>query len=158
MPAFSRYFFSIVVWASLIAVLPAQQLHDFDFHRLKGNWIKKSTSGTEIEHWEENNEGFTGYGAKIQNADTLITEALRIFKHNGVWQYEAKVKNQNQGAPVLFTLTQSGRNGFTFENPEHDFPQKIRYTFKKEGMRVALYGPSPKGKAITYFIDFKKQP
>lgn len=148
--------FVFPVWACLIAALPAQRLPDFDFHRLKGNWIKKSTSGFEIEHWEVNNEAFTGYGAKIQNADTLITETLRIFKQDGVWLYEAKVKNQNQGEPVLFTLNQSGRNQFTFENPKHDFPRKIRYSFRKEGMRVALYGPSPKGRAIAYYIDFKR--
>lgn len=159
MRSIGRFVIIGLFFASLLSLLPAQHTPDFDFQRLTGNWYKKDGKGTEMEHWStQSHTGFTGFGAQIKGTDTLITEELRIFKNDGKWQYEAKVKNQNQGEPVRFTLTQSGRNDFTFENPEHDFPQKIRYTFKKEGMRVALYGPSPKGKAITYFIDFIKQP
>jgi hypothetical protein len=38
------------------------------------------------------------------------------------------VKDQNAGLPVAFTLTQASENRLVFENPAHDFPQKITYT------------------------------
>jgi Domain of unknown function (DUF6265) len=48
---------------------------------------------------------------------------------------------------ATFNLTSLTDNTVVFENPEHDFPQKISYTLKPDGTLLAtIEGPAPDGK------------
>ena len=156
-PLYKKCLFVLIVYYVWANSLVAQNTVSFDFSQLSGTWVKQHTSSPQIEHWQSQPDGsFTGFGADVKGIDTVVTEDLRIFHANGTWQYEAKVKNQNNGKPIVFALQNANRKKCTFSNPAHDFPQKIQYSLKKSGLRVALYGPSPMGKSITYFIDFKR--
>ena len=65
-------------------------------------------------------------------------EFLRVELRDGVPTYLA----QPQGvAAVAFKLTQSGESSARFENPAHDFPQRIEYRRNGNAMRAEIAGP-----------------
>jgi hypothetical protein len=65
-------------------------------------------------------------------------EFLRVELRDGVPTYLA----QPQGAaPVAFKLTQSSDSSARFENPQHDFPQRIEYRRAGRGLRAEIAGP-----------------
>ncbi len=65
--------------------------------------------------------------ALSNNKDTLFCERLKIGFRNNTLYYIPIVQDQNNGREVLFKLTALSDTRFVFENPMHDFPQKISY-------------------------------
>jgi hypothetical protein len=45
--------------------------------------------------------------------------------------YSARVLNQNEGNTIAFKWKGTEDNCELFENPGHDFPQRIKYCFKE---------------------------
>lgn len=106
--------------------------------RLLGTWQNSWDGGMASESWEQLNDSiFTGKSFVVMGKDTVSSESL-ILKQVGkdVW-YIPTVKDQNNGKEVPFKLTSSANNQLVFENPEHDFPQKISYTFITDDSLVA---------------------
>ena len=62
--------------------------------------------------------------------------------------YEARPEGQ---APTQFTLTESAGTRAVFENPAHDFPQRIVYQRVGDELRARIEGPGPDG---TRGIDY----
>jgi hypothetical protein len=96
---------------------------------LIGNWKNQSAKTLDIETWKKLNDStFVGRSYSLAGADTVSSEHIRIEQHKGKLYYIPRVKNQNGGKAVTFTLTSADNKHLMFENPEHDFPQKITYT------------------------------
>lgn len=80
-----------------------------------------------------------GIGATLDLAGAVQNrETLRLVEMSGEVFYIAKVP-QNE-LPTAFKLTKCGQNFFVFENPLHDFPKKITYSFEgssKMNVRVS---------------------
>lgn len=97
---------------------------------LLGTWQNNSAEGTATEAWtRENDSTLTATSYFVANgADTVSTETILLQERGGKLFYVPTVKDQNQGQPVNFTLTTISDKQLVFENPEHDFPQKITYT------------------------------
>ena len=75
-------------------------------------------------------------------------EFLRIELRDGVPTYLA----QPQGAPpVAFKLTQAGATSARFENPAHDFPQRIEYRRTGSSLRAEIAGPRGGGERVIGF-------
>ena len=76
---------------------------------------------------------YTVKDGKINNDEQIL---LRKIENN--WEYIAKPDNQNI---TRFLLVEHSSKKFTFENKEHDFPQRITYEFHKDGkMTAAIEG------------------
>lgn len=84
-----------------------------------------------LETWKEKNRTLmTGKGLKLVGGDTTIQESIQLYaNHKQIW-YVPTVADQNDGAPVAFKLVSSTSHQFVFENPQHDFPQRIVYHLK----------------------------
>lgn len=96
---------------------------------LLGKWKSRSPEGEATEIWAIGNDStYTGKSYFIAGKDTVSSESLVLMQAGGDLLYIPTVKNQNEGKPVSFTLTSYKDNTMIFENPKHDFPQKIRYT------------------------------
>lgn len=110
-----------------------------DFAAFKGTWQLENSNT--FETWETCDNFIAGKVIKIENGDTLFVENLRILSDKNAIYYEATVPLQNKGKAVRFKLTEQNNNKFVFENPEHDFPQKISYTFlNKKEMKAIISG------------------
>lgn len=118
-------------WNLLVLIVflcSCSQTDEQDLSQLEwilGQW--KSQSGEEviIEHWQKVNDTlFNGETWFIDSGDTVATELLKIIARSDNIFYVAEPSGQQN---TEFKLTQLKNNEVLFENPEHDFPQKIFY-------------------------------
>lgn len=95
---------------------------------LLGSWRGVFPEGSVGESWERQNEHlFTGSGFFVMGTDTVSKEKLRLLSEGAGVFYEPTVSAQNDGKTVRFKLTSADDSSLVFENPAHDFPQKITY-------------------------------
>jgi hypothetical protein len=96
---------------------------------LIGEWQNNSTEGNASEVWAKKSDStYFGKSYFVIGKDTVSLETISLEQNGNQLFYIPTVKNQNAGQPVKFTLTSSTNNQLIFENPKHDFPQKISYT------------------------------
>jgi len=128
-----------------------------DMKWLVGRWENVSLEARYFETWKEVNET-TMYGesGSITGTDTVIDETISLEQRGNDLLYIPTVKNQNDGQPVSFKLAAIAGNSFVFENPEHDFPQKITYMQKPSGILLAKISGKMNGKPHTAFFPMNK--
>jgi hypothetical protein len=102
------------------------------FHWLNGTWEMPRPNGSfRIETWESKGpDALSGKGLKVLNGDTTYLESIDLYSDQVAVWYTPTVPDQNNQKPVPFKLVSSAHHQYTFENPEHDFPQRIVYEFK----------------------------
>lgn len=108
---------------------------------LEGDWIRETRRGLAVERWSVvSDHTLEGVGT-LQAGDTSrVTEYLRLEQFGDELFYVAKPE-QNE-YPTGFRLVDAGEGEWVFENPTHDFPQRIRY--RREGddvLVVTIEGP-----------------
>ena len=129
-----------------------QIIHKTDW--LIGNWQRVSKEGTLTEAWTQLNDStFAGRSFFISNGDTLSSELISLEQRNGKLYYIPTLADQNDGKAVVFTITSLTDSSATFENPEHDFPQKIDYRFQKPDSLIAEVSAVMNGNQKT--INFR---
>jgi len=110
--------------------------------RLVGTW--KITKKQQFEVWQKAGDyDIKGEGIKVNAlGEKKVLELLQIEGHpKGGIYYKATVPDQNEGKTVSFYLSKWDKKNLVFENPKHDFPQKIHYTFKgKKKLHVHVSG------------------
>ena len=98
---------------------------------MAGCWEVRSSSGAVSieEHWMKPAAGLMlGMGRTIRNGKTISTEFLRVSVENGKLTYTAQIGTPNVTPFPVLRMTETE---IVFENPNHDFPQRIIY--RKEG-------------------------
>ncbi len=85
-----------------------------------------------------------------------IIEYLDITRNDDEIVYTASVPDQNQGSGIHFIQTRSD-DTFSFENPDHDFPQKIDYQMLTDTeLIVKVSGGNKKGFAYVLNKQIEK--
>ncbi len=96
---------------------------------LLGKWQNITSKGTIVEEWTK--ESDSTYVAEVYflagNTEKIPTENIILKQDGSELLYIPTVKDQNAGKAVTFRLTSSSDTQLVFENPQHDFPQKITY-------------------------------
>lgn len=124
------------------------------FNKLKwltGTWNRTNAKPGRNAHerWEmAGNYEMKGWGITRQGQDTVFVEKLKLVIKDNKVGYIADIAENKE--PVFFELTQVTENGFTCENPAHDFPQKI--TYKREGKKLTAT-ISGDDKAISFLFE-----
>ena len=134
--------------------LHAQENSPVPFHKLCGSWQYLQTGRANTETWQQINDTlYTGLGVSInESGDTVFSEKLRIFRSDGFWVYGVSVADQNGANEIRFVLKPYEDVTWYFENPEHDFPQKICYTLKSPDELFAwIEGKTEQGSRREYF-------
>jgi hypothetical protein len=70
-----------------------------------------------------------------------------LVKDNSLY-FVADVKEN--AAPVYFRVTSINEQGFTCENPKHDFPKKISYQLEGKKLKATISGD---GREVSYYFD-----
>lgn len=124
---------------------------------LIGTWENKSSEGNATEIWQkENDSTLTGASYFILGKDTASTEYISLHQRGKEILYVPTIPNQNSGLPVEFKLTKSDNNSLVFENPSHDFPQKITYTKITNDSLVAEISGKQQGKEKAMQFPMKR--
>lgn len=103
---------------------------------LEGSWkqatIKNKRSSA--EKWEYDAGELKGMGVSLYGDagtyDTLLIERFRIIVREKELFYESSLPLK---AAVVYRLTDSGENFWTFSNPQQEFPKHITYRKTTEG-------------------------
>lgn len=138
----------VVFIVLLISTFSALSQQTFPYF-LAGTW--KMENGNIFEHWDIiSDENMKGFSYKMSENKIKVSEYLEISSTKGNIIYTAVVLNQNNGKGIEFILTQSD-SVFVFENPEHDFPQKISYLKRSATEIFVTISGNIKG-AFTYTL------
>jgi hypothetical protein len=134
------FLFLFVVNHLSAQVLPDMKAIFRDLTRLEGVWFMPTDRGDRLEFWNwENDSTMIGRGCRIkpETGDTATLENLILELRGNEIIYSAKVRGQNNGKFVPFTLTEADNDTYLFENPAHDDPKKITY-FLLEGRELQV--------------------
>ena len=124
----------IAAWV-LTGAAPAATIDDLAW--LAGNWTREADG-----RWTE--EGWTAPrgGVMLGHSRSGIADRLREFEFlrveagaDGVPVYLAQ---PGGGAPVAFRLVQRTATSAMFENPAHDYPQRIAYVRDGEQLTATI--------------------
>ena len=116
-----------------------------------GHWEEKNNNQITKEIWQKaSNSTFEGSGSTEEVLGNLISsETLRLTEMSGEIFYIAKVRAND--FPIAFKLTSCDQNSFEFDNPDHDFPKKIKYVFKgSDALTVEVSGNSEEYFTINF--------
>jgi hypothetical protein len=92
---------------------------------LAGCWERASGRRTVEEQWMRPRGGvMLGAGRTVEGDSLVEFEQVMILERGGRLVYAARPSGQ---APAEFGSIAVTDSSITFENPEHDFPQRIRY-------------------------------
>lgn len=112
-----------------------------------GSWTGVTSESIFTETWQKVNDTlFTGQSYFIKGSDTLSSETISLQQHDTSVFYVPLVEGQNDNKPIHFRLTFSDSVNAIFENPEHDFPQKIVYQLKENDSLIATISGNNNGK------------
>ena len=91
---------------------------------LSGCWVTDDRSSQEV--WiAESDKSLIGFGVAIGDGEVVFYEILSIRQNGaGLWNYTAHPSGQ---ASASFIAVESSENNVVFANPNHDYPQEIRY-------------------------------
>jgi len=102
---------------------------------LGGCWAQTRPDGLTEEHWMKPAGGtMLGMGRSVRNGRTAEYEFLQIREVSGALAYVAKPSGQAEATFPVKTLTDSE---VVFENPAHDFPQRVIYRRNPDGSVTA---------------------
>ena len=117
---------------------------------LAGCWQASGAEAGSEEHWLAPAGGaMLGVSRTIRKGKMSEYEFLRIHEQEGQLYFTAKPSGQ---AEASFKLMAFESGLLQFENPQHDFPQKISYRQQADGSLLARIEGTRNGK--TKVIDF----
>ena len=147
----------------LLAIVSCKNSDTDKFEKIKaanwllGNWENKAIDGTLTETWRKVNDStFQAESYFIKEKDTLHFESITLQQKGEELTYSAAVKGQNNDKPVAFKLTAETEKQMVFENPKHDYPQKISYTLITADSLVAKISGNQQGKPSSEQFSMKK--
>jgi hypothetical protein len=124
---------------------------------LLGKWATQTAEGTLSESWKKLNDStFQAESFFIKGKDTLHFESITLQQKGEELFYNATVKGQNENKAISFKMTVGTEKQLVFENPKHDYPQKIAYTQIKKDSLVASISGVQLGKPSSEKFGMKK--
>lgn len=159
----------LFILATLVSCKNESQIEVFGIKTKKkylqlenANWfIGKWENLTETARFEEiwskvNDSTFLGESIVVIARDTVFYEKMDLFQKNDSLILKISVKDQNKEKPVSFYMTKSNDNQLVFENPKHDFPNKIVYNKINSDSIVATIEGIKKGKTQSETFPMKR--
>ncbi|MFZ4679312.1 MAG: DUF6265 family protein [Flavobacterium sp.] len=155
----------LICSANILMFISCQNKSEKKFDKLEkmnwllGNWKNEMAEGVLTETWtKENDSTFSGTTYFIINKkDTVHSETIILTQLNDELVYRPTVKGQNNDEPVDFKLSSESEISFSFENPKHDYPQKIVYKKINETNLVATISGIQQGKQSQESYPMKKK-
>ena len=107
--------------------------------RIEENWMKPA------------GQTMMGMSRTVAGGKTVFTEYIQIREVNGQLAYVVCLGLSAK--PVIFKLIKNSDSEATFENPEHDFPQRIIY--RRESADTLFARIEGQEKGVNKAMDFR---
>ena len=144
MNTFARTVFLILACScSTIAQTTKPTVNDLGW--LQGCWEANINGREIVEQWmKPAGQTILGMSRTVSGGKTVAFEFVQIREEkDGAIYYVAKPSSQSEAA---FRLIKLQNREAVFENPEHDFPQRIIYRLQPDGSLFARIEGKFKGK------------
>ena len=124
---------------------------------LAGTWSFERNGRVVTERWTAPSGGMMlGTSQTVANTRTVEYEFIALSANAaGDIVYLAKPSRQKEAG---FKLVSSSPHAVTFENPEHDFPQRISYVLKEDGTLLAAIEGTKDGKTRRVEFPYRRVP
>jgi hypothetical protein len=124
---------------------------------MEGTWQARTAKGAIYEEWKAGNaNNMHGRSYKVNGSDTITLETVQLLEQENKLYYIPTVNGQNNNQPVRFNLTSNADRTFIFENPAHDFPQRIIYKLIHADSMVAWIDGNINGKRKSVEFGYKR--
>jgi hypothetical protein len=102
---------------------------------MAGCWAPEKGDAGSVEHWLAPAGGtMLGVSRTVKNGDTVEFEFMQLrVNTEGKLVFIALPSGQKQ---TTFVAVSVGKESVTFENPQHDFPQKVSYRLESANRLV----------------------
>lgn len=126
-----------------------------DLGWLRGCWASEGKERQTSEHWlKPGGQTVLGISQTIANGKTVEFEFMRIQQEeNGDIFFIALPSGQKE---ARFKLIKAGPREIIFENPTHDFPQRVIYRSEHEGVLLGRIEGMSKGKEKAADFPMKR--
>jgi Domain of unknown function (DUF6265) len=119
---------------------------------IAGCWASDDGKQRIEEHWmRPAGQTMMGMSRTVAGGKTVFTEYTQIREVDGQLAYVVSLGLAAK--PVIFKLVKNSNGEATFENPEHDFPQRIIY--RRESSDALFARIEGKEKGVNKAIDFR---
>lgn len=118
---------SLIVLLLTLLLALGVQAQEPDWSWLSGHWREISATDVAEEHWSSPAaNGLLAFSRRVSKIDQQqkAFEFLRITKLNEHWVFRALPSGRGE---TDFILVKFDAQSAEFSNPQHDFPQTIRY-------------------------------
>jgi hypothetical protein len=122
------------------------------FDKLSGVWQAHNSETYLYEEWSKaKKNSMTMYGKSytLNGTDSIVYERVELRQKGEDVFYIPTVRDQNNSQPVPFKLIFSTDSSFTFENRQHDFPQRVIYRFVGNDSLVGRIEGMNKGEEMS---------
>lgn len=121
---------------------------------ISGHWCTEVGAETVDELWlPPRGDIVVGMSQTSTKNHTMAFEYLRIAEVGGVLTYLAQPGGR---PPTAFGRTAGGDRWIRFENPDHDFPQRIEYRRQDDMLHAEIAGPGEDGEEIVIAFDYRR--
>lgn len=142
--------FAVLIGPSLASAEAPESGSSLDW--MTGHWCQEDKGNVTEEIWLAPAGGVMVGAGRTRTAErTTGFEYLRIVEVDGVQRYVAQPGGKS---PTEFTRTGGGADWVRFENPEHDFPQRIEYRRDGSMLLALAAGPGRDGKESVLNFEY----
>jgi hypothetical protein len=145
---------NLIMILCLVFVAYSASAKDFSIShaaQLSGCW--QGTEADVTEQWMAPAGGMMlGMSRTVENGIASQYEFLRIAEEKGSVAYIAKPFGQ---AEASFKLVKANPDQLVFENPDHDFPQRILYSFAANALTARIEGKK-EGKELGFDFPMRR--
>jgi hypothetical protein len=146
----SRLFLVLMIFA-LLSSCGSEKSWNF----LEGTWKVETEGRTQFECWEVDKDGnFIGHSYEMMDGEKMIFENMTITEEGDDVFLNPIVEGQNDGNAINFKLNKEEEEWLSFENPEHDFPNTVRYQkVTDDRLNVEVLGSEGRGFSMVYIRE-----
>ena len=130
---------ALLLLGTTLSTKPIQAASISDLSWLAGCWSSRGGEAGSEEHWLAPAGGsMLGVGRTVVDGKTVAHEFMQIRETEpGKLAFIARPSGQ---AEASFPLARLGENEVVFENPSHDFPQRVVYRRQGEELQARIEG------------------
>lgn len=145
---------SLALLCSVNVVAQEQKFKLEDFAWLAGCWEHDRAGRASAERWTKPKAGMMlGTAQTVKDGKTTAFEFMRIHEEKGDIFFTAKPSGQPEAS---FKLVSYKDNKAVFENPQHDFPQRVIYGKQPDGSLAARIEGQMNGQQRGIDYPFKR--
>lgn len=148
----SRHVTAVIAVLAGFGIPAAEPPSSLDW--IGGQWCAERGDEIVEEVWLPPHGGIAlGLSRTRVGSETVAFEYLRIVDLAGIPSYVAQPGGR---PPTTFKRTAGGETWIRFENPEHDFPQRIEYRREGETLHAEIAGPGEDETEMVISVDYRR--